>query len=167
MKKYSGISSASVLLMVFISTILVVVVQLVLRVPINTIVVPGIANSFLETIAQVDAGILAIIFSVSVLAVEITSDKYSTRLLGNFAFSRATILTFVSLTLPILISVIAIGIQSIPMYQLGFLIMVFLFLFSFAILPYYFLSTLWLLDPRNLAALLRDEGIDAHKNHDQ
>jgi hypothetical protein len=148
-------------------TVFVLAIQLIEKVALSTPLSVDLANSFLATVAQVLAGMLAIVFSVSVLAIEITSDRYSPCLFSYFIGNPATWLTLVSHLVCILLSVIAIGVQEIPMFQLGFLAMVWLFVLCLMTLPYYFEQTLHLLDPRNLARQIGDDGLHALKKQDK
>jgi hypothetical protein len=148
-------------LMFFGPSVLALAIQLTAKNALSTPLGANLANSFLATIAQVLAGMLAIVFSVSVLAIEITSDRYTPRLFSYFIGYPATWLTLISYLSCILVSVIAIGVQGIPMFQWEFLAMVWLFVFCLMALPYYFRQTLQLLDPRNLAGRIRDEGLRA------
>ncbi len=153
--------------LVITSIAIAVTVGWIVGIPLHAPLNENLANPFLATMAQVLAGILAIVFSVSVLAVEITSDRYTPRLFSFFIGNQATRLTFLSLLVCILISVIAIGVQSQPMPQWGFLAMTWLFVFCLLTLPYYFQQTLRLLDPRNLAEQIRNEGLQALKKRDR
>ena len=92
-------------------TLVVGVVQLFVRTPLYAPLNADLANSFLATVAQVLAGILAIVFSVSVLAVDIASDRYTPRLFSYFAWNPATLITLFSLLTCTLLAVIAMGIQ--------------------------------------------------------
>ena len=90
-------------------------VQMLTGVPLNTPFADGgIANSFLGTIAQVLGGILAIVLSLSVLGVEIASDKYTPRLLSYYRNDKVTWLILICFVVCIVISVVAMGIQTIP-----------------------------------------------------
>ena len=148
-------------------TIVVLVVHCAENIPLSALISADLANSFLGTMAQVLAGILAIVFSVSVLTVEIASDKYTPRLFTLFIMSAATWLSLVSLLMCILLSVIAIGVQASPMFQWEFLAMTWLFTFCLLTLPYYFQQTLQLLDPRNLAERIKDEGLRFLRKKDE
>lgn len=147
--------------------IVVIAVQLIIRTPIYTSLNPDVASSFLATVAQVLAGILAIVFSVSILAVDIAADKYTPRLFSYFAGSWATRLTFFSILAVTILSVVSMGVQAIPMSQWGYLSMTGLFVFCLLTLPFYFNQTLKLLDPRNLAERIRNEGRRGLKKQDQ
>ncbi len=133
-------------------------IQLTTKTPLYTPLNPDLAGSFLATMAQVLAGILAIVFSVSVLAVDIASDRYTPRLFAYFTGSWATLLSFFSILALTILAVIAIGVQAIPMSQWRYLLMTGLFVFCLLTLPFYFHQTLKLLDPRNLAEQIRNEG---------
>ena len=148
-------------------TIVVLVVHCVENIPLSALISADLANSFLGTMAQVLAGILAIVFSVSVLTVEIASDKYTPRLFTLFIMSTATRLSLVSLLVCVLLSVIAIGVQASPMFQWEFLAMTWLFAFCLLTLPYYFQQTLQLLDPRNLAERIKGDGLRALRKKDE
>jgi hypothetical protein len=147
--------------------IVVIGIQQVAKTPLNTSLNSAAASSFLATVAQVLAGILAIVFSVSVLAVDIAADKYTPRLFSYFAKNWATQLSFVSILALIILSVVAMGVQDIPMSQWRYLSMTGLFAFCLLTLPYYFYQTLQLLDPRNLAERIRNEGLRSLKKQDQ
>ncbi|MBN1934805.1 MAG: DUF2254 domain-containing protein [Anaerolineae bacterium] len=155
------------LVVIFVASI-VVPISLFLweRTPLYEALDADIANSFLATVAQVLAGILAIVFSLSVLAVEISSDRYTPRLFSYFARDRTTWLTFLLLLGCVLISVVAIGIQTIPMYRWGFLAISWLFVLCLLMMLQYFRQVLWLLNPRNLAARILDESRRAVKKQD-
>jgi hypothetical protein len=128
--------------------------------PLSTPIDSNLANSFLATIAQVSASILAIVFSVSILAIEIVSDRYSTRLYSYFIKDKATIITFFSHLICISISLIAIGDNTFPMFQWGFLAMILLFMFCIFTLSVYFIQTLSLLNPKNLADRIKNEAVN-------
>jgi hypothetical protein len=149
-------------------TVVVLTVQLlIVRTSLFMPLSADLARSFLGTMAQVLAGILAIVFSVSVLAVEIASDRYTPRLFSYFKDDPVTWRALASLLACTLLSVVPIGIQAIPMYQWGFLAMSWLFVFCLLTMVDYFRQTLWLLDPRNLARRIRDEGLQALKKQDE
>jgi len=137
----------------------VLIVHFLAQTPLNEALTPDLANLFLTTVAQVLAGILAIVFSVSVLAISIASDRYTTRIFRYFSHGRPTILTGSSFLAGILIATIASGVQTIPLFQWAFLLMVGFFAFCLLFLVYYFRQTLNLLDPRNLALRIRDESL--------
>lgn len=147
--------------------IIVISVQLIANTPLYTSLSSRLASSFLATVAQVLAGILAIVFSVSVLAVDIAADKYTPRLFSYFTGSWATRLSFFSILALIILSVVAMGVQDIPMSQWRYLSMTGLFAFCLLTLPYYFYQTLQLLDPRNLAERIRNEGLRSLKRQNQ
>ena len=127
----------------------------------NALIDADIANGFLGTVAQILAGILAIVFSISVLAIDISADKYTSQIFSFFSKDKITWTTFGVVLLCILISTIAMGIQTMPMRQWGFLATSSAFTFCLLITLDYFRWVLWLLDPKNLAHLIRDEGIQA------
>jgi len=151
-----------VIVFVFVALVITVVI---LSIPLEAPVDSDIANSFLGTIAQVAASILAIVFSVSVLAVEIVSDRYSPRLFSYFVGSKATIVTFFSYLICILISAIAIGVNY-PMFQWGFMVMGLLLIVCLIALPYYFTQTLSLLDPKRLASRIQHEAFSGIRKRD-
>lgn len=123
------------------------------------------ANAFLGTVAQVTAGIVAIVFTVSTLAVTIVSDRYSAQLTAKFLYDPLTVSTFLLLLLCGSVAVVSIGV-SYPMYQLGFLAMVFAFVFCLAMLLFYLAHTLSFLKPEGLADNLVEEGTQALLNRD-
>lgn len=145
--------------------LLCVVAVVILSLPLGAPVDSGMANSFLGTIAQVSASILAIVFSVSVLAVEIVSDRYSPRLFNYFVGNKATIITFFSYLICIAVSAISIG-ANYPMFQWGFLVMALLLIVCLLALPYYFKQTLSLLDPKRLASRIQQEASSSLKKRD-
>jgi hypothetical protein len=149
------------------ATVIAFAVQMIVRTPLSTPLSADLANSFLATVAQVLAGILAIAFSVSVLAYEVASDRYGPRILSYFVTNPSTWLTMGSLLVTTLVSVVAIGVQVEPMFQWGFLAMTWLFVFCLLIFPYYFQQTLQLLDPRNLAERIKTEVLQALKKRDR
>ena len=120
-----------------------------------------LANSFLGIVAQVLGGMLAIVFSVSIVAVEITSSRYTPRLFSYFVRDAGTWLALLSLLGCIFLSVVSMGVQSVPMFQWEFLFMVFSFVFSLLTLPHYFRRTIRLLDPINLAKRIGDDALRA------
>lgn len=145
----------------------VITVQTIVGTPLATPLRGDLANSFLGVVAQVLAGILAIVFSVSVVAVEVASSRYTPRLFSYFASSPATWLAFGALLACIAVSVVSMGIQGLPMLHVGFLAMVLLFVFCLLTLPYYFRRTLQLLDPMNLADRVAREASHAIKKQDR
>lgn len=136
-------------------------VQSILGTPLGTPLDSSLANSFLGVVAQVLAGMLAIVFSVSIVAVQITSGRYTPRLFSYFIRDRGTAVALPSLLGCIFLSVVAIGVQSMPMFQWGFLVMVFYFVLCLLALLYYFHRTVQLLDPMNLAKRIRDDTLRA------
>jgi hypothetical protein len=148
-------------------TLVVVTVQGLVRTDLAASLDADQARSFLGTMAQVLAGILAIVFSVSVLAIEISSDRYTPRLFSHFRNNPATWRALISLLVCTLLSVVPLGIQAIPMYQWGFLAMSWLFVLCLLTMVDYFMQTLWLLDPRNLAKRIRDGVLQALRKQDR
>ncbi len=148
-------------------TLVVIIVQTIGGIPLNTPLSTNLAGTLLATMAQVLAGILAIVFSVSVLAVTIASDRYTPRLFSDFRNSPVAWLTFLALLSCLIVAVTSIGVQTIPMFQWGFLFMTWFFIFCLLTLPYYFLHTLQLLDPRDLAERVKSKALQALKKQDK
>jgi hypothetical protein len=155
------------LLLFVIPVFVVFIVQLITRTPLFAHLSPSLAGSFLATVAQVLAGILAIVFSVSVLAVGVVSDRYTPRLFRYIALNRATLLSFFSILALVIVSVVAMGVQDIPMSQWRFLSMTGLFVLCSLTLPYYFYQTLQILNPLTLADLIQKEAQQGLKKQDQ
>ncbi len=121
---------------------------------------PDQANAFLTTIAQVLGGVLAIVFSVSALAVAISSDRYTPRQFRRFASDRNTIFVFALVTLLIVTAVVAIALRW-PMCRSGLAFSVAYFVMCFVALAFYVQHILSLLDPRNVAESVLQKGLDA------
>lgn len=54
----------------------------------------NMANSFLATVAQITAAIVAIVFTISTLTISVVSDRYSSQLMSKFIYDPITITTF-------------------------------------------------------------------------
>ena len=137
---------------VFISFLIAVIIHYIMGQPhlLNTIIKDNVANGFLEIVAQVLVGILAIVFSISILAIEIYADKYSSIILSTWAKAKPTHNTLGILLFCVLVFVIAIGLDTVPMSHLGFLATNAIFTFCLLMTYNYFLWVLKLLDPKNL-----------------
>lgn len=143
----------------------IVVVYLVSNKPLSDALDANMANAFLGTLAQVIAGTVAIVFTVSTLAVTIASDRYSSQLTAKFIYDPLTVTTFLLLLLCGTVAVISIGV-SYPMYQWGFLAMAFLFIFCVTMLLFYLIHTVSFMKPEGLATDLLEEGRQAFRDQD-
>lgn len=121
-----------------------------------------LANTLLATMGQILAGILAIVFSVSALAVTIVSDRYTPRLFVEFKRDPVTLATFGFNAIAILIVIAAIG-SSLPMCQWGFWFALLLLFTSLIFMGFYLINTISYLDPTNLAVKIQEEGLAAIK----
>nr|QNO47494.1 hypothetical protein MJFALNKJ_00027 [Methanosarcinales archaeon ANME-2c ERB4] len=127
----------------------------------NIILVIGVLCSIfsesvqLSTIATCLAAILAIVFSISLLAVQIVSDKYTPRVLEYFKKNRLTKLTLFSFLLTIVFCILFLGIHDCDqsVYVIGFA----LFLVCCCVFVKYFYGILRIINPIELANLLRNE----------
>lgn len=153
-------------LMIVVPIVVVMAVYTSVHVPLDTPLDAQLANTFLATVAQVLAGILAIVFSFSLLAVQIASDRYTPRLFSYFLGDWSTWLALLSLVVCITIAVVSLGVQTIPMFQWGFLAMSWLFLFCLLAMMCYFVRIFWLLNPVNLAKRIREDGSQTVKRGD-
>lgn len=126
----------------------------------------NMANSFLATVAQITAAIVAIVFTISTLTISVVSDRYSSQLMSKFIYDPITITTFFIQLFCAALATIAIGV-NIPMYQIGFLGMVWLFIFSLAMLLFYLVHSLSLISPQTFAQVLVTEGKQALMRKDE
>ncbi len=115
---------------------------------------------FFSTIATSLAAILAITFSISLIAVQIISDKYTPYVLRYFKKDLLINLTLISFLTTIVLSVLFLLFPNVP--QSGYVIW-FAFLFCCLILILYFYRMLEIIDPIKLAHSLNSEGIDSVK----
>lgn len=109
----------------------------------------------LSTIATCLAAILAIVFSISLLAVQIVSDKYTPRVLEYFKKNSLTKLTLFSFLSTIVFCILFLGISDCnqSVYAIGFA----LFLVCCCVFVKYFYGMLRIINPIELANLLRNE----------
>ena len=129
----------------------------------NIILVIGVLCSIfservqLSTIATCLAAILAIVFSISLLSVQIVSDKYTPRVLEYFKKNRHTKLTLFSFLLTIVFCILFLGISDCnqSVYAIGFA----LFLVCCCVFVKYFYEMLRIINPIELANLLRNESL--------
>ncbi len=147
-------------------TIVVIITYCTVNIPLNFPLDGEIANNFLSTIAGVLAGILAIVFSISVLAVEIYSDRYTPRAFSYIQGNWIARIAFVTSLICILIAVVSLGIQTIPMYHVEFLLMSGLFVFCLMVMAVFSINTLSLLNPGNLADKIYEDAIKFAKKSD-
>ena len=119
----------------------------------------------LSTIATCLAAILAIVFSISLLAVQIVSDKYTPRVLEYFKKNRLTKLTLFSFLLTIVFCILFLGISDCnqSVYTIGFA----LFLVCCCVFVEYFYEMLRIINPIELANLLRNECLKNVKKQDK
>ena len=119
----------------------------------------------LSTIATCLAAILAIVFSISLLAVQIVSDKYTPRVLEYFKKNRLTKLTLFSFLLTIVFCIFFLGISDCnqSVYAIGFA----LFLVCCCVFVEYFYEMLRIINPIELANLLRNECLKNVKKQDK
>lgn len=166
-KKLSERKITAVLLRLCVVSLLVSFVQLTMGNPsFSKLIDADIANAFLGTVAQVLAGILAIVFSISVLAIEIYADKYTTKIFSLLSRDKITWLTLGFLLFSILVFVIAMGVDNIPMCQWGFLATNFIFAFCLLMTFDYLRWVFRLLDPYYLVERFKSRSLEAVRVED-
>jgi hypothetical protein len=151
------------LLLVLGPIVVVGITQVIAGNPFLALLDGDLGNAFLGTVAEILAGVLAIVLSLTLLAVQIAADKYSPRFFSYFRRDWVTWATLGFFLVTVLVAIVSMGIQTIPMYQIGFLAVVWLFASCLILLAYYFFHTLRLLDPRSLVERLHTDGERALK----
>lgn len=119
----------------------------------------GINNNFFETSAQVLAAFLAIIFSISLFVIEISSEKYSPKIKKYYGESHWTRLAFGFALFTILVCLICIyfNIQNNFIGAITFLFLIANFFFFY----FYYNHMKEIIDPYIIADLLRKDCINA------
>lgn len=119
----------------------------------------GVNNNFFDTSAQVLAAILAIIFSISLFVIEMSSEKYSPKIKKYFGESRWTRWAFGTGFFTILVCLICIYF-NVQNNVIGAFVLLLLVVNCFLIYFYYD-HMKEIIDPYKIADLLRTECINA------
>jgi hypothetical protein len=114
-------------------------------------------NAFLDNLSQLLGAATGIVFTISTVAIAISSDRYSSLIFSQYVSDKKSRLPLLLITFVIIVATISIGLNE-PMTELNYWVMVLLFLYSVEALAYYAWHTLESLAPSSLAKTLKTRG---------